>query len=262
MQRTPPIDHARPGEPEGEGSLFARASTLAGAGVIVSIATALPGAVRVIGDGDVVRALEQWVILSGITAPLAALFVAVVLRASVGLRLLVAERARAVATGVLWWAVVELGLLAPVAAVLRKATHQHALAGVTFAAFAIVSGIVVGIFAMRATAAFARGGTSGLSLGMAAGCAALVVLLVAGRTSRAEDMHTAAAILDAIAFAGVTALVSSRPVQRFRPLGLIGVPAFVLAVLLGVMLLRFEPETQEGFARAAPLHAFVLEVFR
>jgi hypothetical protein len=237
-------------------------SSIAGAGVIVSFATALPSTVRVIGDGDAVRAIEQWIILAGITAPLAALFVAIVLRARVGLSLLVAERARAVATGVLWWSVVELGLLAPVAAVLRKATHQHALAGVTFAAFAIVSGIVVALFATRATAAFARGGTSGLSLGMAAGCAALVVLLVAGRTSRAEEMHTAASILDAIAFAAVTALVSTRPVLRFRPLGIAGVPVFVLTVLVGFMLLRFEPEIQEGFARVAPLHAFLLEVFR
>jgi len=256
------MERARSSEQDVDGSLLVRASAIAGAGVLVAAATALPSAARVVGDAGAPRAFEQWLVLTGITAPLGALFVAVAIRAREGVRLLVGERARAVVTGVLWWSVVELGLLAPVAAVLRKATHQHALAGVTFAAFAVASGVIVGLFAKRATAAFARGSTATLALGIAAGSAALAVLLVAGRTSRAEDMSTAAGILDAFAFAFATALLSAKRVLRVRALGLGGVPAFVLVVLVGFTLLRFAPELRAGFDRTAPLHTLLLEVFK
>ena len=48
-------------------------------------------------------------------------------------RTLLAQGPALLVIGVLWWSVIMLGLLAVVGWVLKKATHHHALAGVTFA---------------------------------------------------------------------------------------------------------------------------------
>lgn len=255
---------AHDSDPDAEGSLVLRLGSIVAGGVLVAMAAALPPMLRVIADGDVGRALEEWLVLTGIGTPLGILAVAVVRRARVGLQLLLGDRGWVLAMGVLWWAVVELGLLAVVASVLRKTTHHHALAGVTFAVFAAGSGLVVGLLARNVTSDLARRGGSLARFGLvvAGGMAFLAVVLVAVRTSRADDLHTAASLIDAFAFAIAAALGSTRTFGKLRPAAFGGPPIALLVIVLGAALLRLDPAIRPVLLRSAPMHAQVLELFR
>ena len=263
MQGPPSIESAllHEPDPDAEGSLVIRIGSIVGGGVLVALASGFPAALRVTGDAAAVRGIELWLVLTGIATPLGVLAVAVVRRARVGIRLLLADRGWVLAMGILWWGVIELGLLAVFAALLRKTTHHHGLAGVTFSAFAVGSGIVTALFAFNATRAAATH-ASRIGLFVAAGAAFLALAIVGVRTSRADDMHTASLLLDAFAFAGATVLASSRSFIRFRGAALGGLPVAVLAIVVGLTLLRLVPEIQTTLLQTAPMHALVLEVFR
>jgi hypothetical protein len=250
-------------QPEGESAIIVVGFVVAGA-VIAAVASSLPAALRMGDEGSAGRALEQWIVLSALATPLATAAVIVLRRARVGLRLLMGDRASLLAIGVLWWSVIELGLLSIFGAVLRKTTHHHALAGVTFAAFAVASGALVGIFARRTTGMIARGGMNLQKIGLviAGGAAFIVVMLVGIRTSRAEGLHTAAALVDVLAFAVMSTIASSRILSRFRPLAIAGVPVAVLVVMVGLTTLRFDPKLRDSLAETAPMHAIIIDLFR
>lgn len=250
-------------EPENDGSsVVMRVGYIVAGGVVAAVASSLPAALRM--GGGAARALEQWIALSALATPIGVGAVAVLKRARVGLRLLVGERAALFAMAVLWWCVIELGLLSVFGALLRKTTHHHALAGVTFAVFAVVTGIFVGLLARRATANLARGEGSlhRVGLAIAAGAAFLVLLLVGVRTSKAEDLHTAAALVDALALMVTATIASSRLFGRYRPMAIAGVPVAVLVLMLGLTTLRFDPKMRESLAEAAPIHGLVLSLAR
>lgn len=265
MNRMPPQPHlaSQKPQPEGESAILVVGFIVAGA-VIAAVASSLPAALRMGEEGSAGRALEQWIVLSALATPLAAAVVVILRRARVGLRLLMGDRASLLAIGVLWWSVIELGLLSIFGAVLRKTTHHHALAGVTFAAFAVASGALVGIFARRTTAIIARGGTSLQKIGLviAGGAAFVVVMLVGIRTSRAEGLHTAAALVDVLAFAVMSTIASSKILSRFRPLAIAGVPVAVLVVMVGLTTLRFDPKLRDSLVETAPMHAILIDLFR
>jgi hypothetical protein len=251
-------------EPDAEGEpIVLRVGFIVAGGVMAALAASLPAALRLGEDGSFGRAIEQWVVLSAVATPVAVAAVAVLRRARAGLHLLMGERAPVLAIGVLWWCVLELALLSAFGAVLRLTTHNHALAGVTFAAFAVVTGILVGLFARRTALILARGGASlqRVALAIVGACTFLGIMFVGIRMARADGLHTAAGLVDSIAFAVTTTIASSRLIGRWRPLAISGVPVAVLVIMVGLTTLRFSPTLRAPLAHTAPMHSLVIGVF-
>ncbi|MFO0735454.1 MAG: hypothetical protein U0270_06230 [Labilithrix sp.] len=244
-------------------SLILRIGILVAGGVISGLVASMPAALRLGGEGSLATLLTRWIILGALCLPTAVVAVAVLRRARVGLRELLGERAQLLVIGVLWWSVIMLGLLAVVGAVLRKTTHHHALAGVTFAVFAVMSGIVVALLARRTTAMLDRGGGKLQKVGLTivGGCAVVVIALVLVRTAKATELHAAAGIVDAIALAICALMTSSRAFTKLRPLAVIGLPVAILVLVIGLTLLRFDPKLYPVLAAGAPLHTLVLDLF-
>lgn len=244
-------------------SLILRIGILVAGGVIAGVIGSMPAALRLGGDGSLGELLERWAILSALSLPLAVVAVAVLRRARVGVRELLGERAKLVVIGVMWWSVIMLGLLAVVGAVLRKTTHHHALAGVTFAFFAVASGVVVGLLARRTAAMLGRGGTKlqRVGLSIVGGCAVVMLMLVLVKTGKTTELRAAAGLVDAIALSIVAVMTSSRAFTRLRPLAVIGLPVAILVLVVGLTLLRFDPKLQPILDAGAPLHALVLDLF-
>src|SRR5262245_51758842 len=69
-----------------------RFGTVVGGGAASAIISSLPAVLRM-GDGSIVRALEQWLALSALLVPLAILVVAVFRRARMGMRILAGQQA-------------------------------------------------------------------------------------------------------------------------------------------------------------------------
>src|SRR5262249_28059717 len=139
----PPIGREPLEEGEAAPPLVTRFGTVIGGGVLAAIASSLPAELRLGDGGSTFRALQQWLALAALLTPTGIAAVAVLRRARVGLKIVAGERATLVAAGLLWWAVLELGILSAFGAVLRAKTHHHGLAGVTFAIFALISGLVI-----------------------------------------------------------------------------------------------------------------------
>lgn len=249
---------------DGEPIVIRLGFTVAG-GVVSALLASFPASLRLGEGGTFLRGLEHWIVLAAVCTPVAVVAGAVMKRARVGVRLLVSDRDRALlfAMGVLWWCVLELALLTAFGAVLRKTTHQHSLAGVTFAVFAVVSGILVALFARRTTLLLASGaaGLRRTALAIAGGCAFVAIVIVGARLARAEGMHAAAGLVDALLFLAGTTFTSSRWFMRWRPVAIAGVPVAVLVMMVGLTTLRFEPALRQAFAETAPLHALVLGLF-
>ncbi|MBX3228718.1 MAG: hypothetical protein KIT84_08705 [Labilithrix sp.] len=259
----PATDPQREDDEETSTSLVLRIGIVVAGGVASGIASSLPAVLRLGGEGSFGTMIVRWVILSALAIPIAVLGVAVLRRARVGVRQLLGERAPLLVIGVLWWAVTEIGLLAIFGAVLRKTTHHHALAGVTFAFFAVISGVIVGLLARRTTSMIGRGGGKLQTTGLAAVgiCATIVLVLVIVRTARAEELHAAAGIVDAIALTVGAMLTSTRTFTRVKPLAVVGLPAAILILVVGLTMLRFDTKLRGILPNGAPLHALVLDLF-
>jgi len=244
-------------------TLVMRLGTVVGGGVLAAIVSSLPSVLRIGDGGSVIRAIEQWLALAALLTPLAVLCVAVLRRGRVGLRILAGDRGPLFAATALWWAVLELGVLSIFGSVLRAKTHQHALAGVTFAIVALVSGLVVALLASRGVGMLLRMPPSGhrVALIVAASAAFLVVMLVGIRTSRAAGLHTAAALVDSLALVVSSAIASTPAMARWRPLAVAGVPVAAAILLLGFACMHAEPDLKEMFTEGAPVQAWVLGLF-
>lgn len=262
MQREPhpPIGHEPLEEGEAAPAFVTRFGTVVGGGVVVAIASSLPAELRIGDGGSVFRALEQWLALAALLTPLAIASIAVFRRAREGLKIVAGERASLIAAGLLWWAVLELGILSAFGAVLRAKTHHHGLAGVTFAIFALISGLVIGLLAVRGVRMLLRMPDHGhrVALGVAAGATFLAILLVGVRTARAEGIHTAGVMVDVLALIVCASIASTRVVSRQRMLAVIGVPVAVAILLLGIATALAEPNLKELLTETAPLHAWLL----
>lgn len=265
MMGPPPMERVdRELEAESAGQpIVVRVGAIVAGGVLAALACSLPASLRVGDHGTVLRALEQWIVLSAVSTPPAVMAVAVIRRARVGWRLLFGDRTRRVVLAVLWWSLLELALLGAFGAVLRKTTHQHSLAGVTFSVFAVVSGFFLALLARRVATMVEAGGDGPqkLALGAGAMCVTVALVVTAVRLARAEGMHAGAGLLDAILFTAATTLGSARVLARTRPLALAGVPVAVLVLMVGLTLLRIEPSLREAIAESAPMHSLVIALF-
>ena len=233
-------------EREPRGSLPVRLGTAIALSVAAAVACALPAALRVsptagsAGGGTV----HAWMALAaGGLLPM--LFAVVVLRgAREGLRAFVGEGAALRAWGVGMWAAMQFVVLSMVGALLRAKTHQHALAGVTYAFVALLVALGAAIVCARIVASLR--GSSERSRRILVVALSLLTLTAAGavglRFARAvwhDPMPSTAAatVIDVLAF-GLAALFSSRPSFASRKtLALLGPPLAIAIV---------------GFAAAAP----------
>jgi hypothetical protein len=241
-------------------SFVTRLGTVVGGGVLAAAASSLPAELRMGDGGSILRAIEQWLALAAILTPLAILVVAVFRRGRVGLRILAGSRAPLFAAAALWWAVLELGVLSVFGAVLRAKTHHHGLAGVTFAMLALVSGIGIGLVALRGVGMLLKMPAGGhrVALIIAASATFIVVALIGIRTSRASGLHTAAAMVDSLALLVSAAIASTRAMARWRPLAVGGVPIAAAILLLGFACIRAEPDLKELLTEGAPVQAWLL----
>ena len=249
---------------DAEASTFVtRLGTVVGGGVLAAAASSLPAELRIGDGGSIIRAIEQWLALAALLTPLAVLLVAVIRRGRAGLYILAGHRGPLFAAAALWWAVLELGVLSIFGAVLRAKTHHHGLAGVTFAMLALFSGLGIALLAVRGVRLLLRMPSSGhrVALMVAAAAAFLVVALVGLRTSRAVGLHTAAAMVDALALVVSGTIASSRAMARWRPLAIGGVPMAAFILLLGFACVHAEPDLKEVLAEGAPVQAWVLGLF-
>jgi hypothetical protein len=265
MQRdTPPprLDH-EPLEEDDSGALVTRVGTVFGAAACAVVVATIPTELRVGDGGSTMRALQGWLALSALLLPVAVVIVGVLRRARVGLQLLAGERLGALAAGVLWWCVLEAGILSVFGAVLRAKTHHHGLAGVTFALFAVGSGVFSAFLAVRGAKLVSALPPVGQRLGLAvaAGAAFIVLMLVGIRTARAEGLQTASALVDVLALVVSCALASARPFARVRPLAILGVPAAAMIMVIGLATLRASPELQTSLVAAAPVQRWILAIF-
>ncbi len=260
MHEPRPTAEDDPAEPDDDAtSLVTRFGTVVGAGVVAALVASIPAALRV-GGGSFAHALERWIALTALLLPLAIVCVAVLRRARVGMRILFGGHLTVVAAGAVWWAVLELAVLSVAGAVLRAKTHHHGLAGVTFAVFAVVSGIVVALFAARGGRVLSRfsetAQRTALFVALAAALVAVVLALL--RTSKAPELGMTAALIDVMALAAATGIASSAALARVRPLALAGVPIAAVVVVLGLSSVRGQPGIGEAVARRAPVHSWLL----
>jgi hypothetical protein len=90
-----------------------------------------------------------------------------------------------------------------------------------------------------------------------------LVIIVAGvRTAPAEDLSTAAGLVDALAFAIACGIASSRLLSRERSLAIAGVPTAALVLVIGLVSLRGNAPLQEALTKHAPIHGMLLSVFQ
>jgi hypothetical protein len=245
-------------EEDPQASLVTRFGTAVGAGVVAAAVASLPPAMRM--GGGVPAA---FLTLAAVATPFAIAAVGILRRARAGAKIVAGDRLDAWIAGVLSWATFQMLFAAAFASVLRKHTHHHGLAGVTFAIAAALVGIVLAIVVARATRWLSRlGRRFRRGAAIVATLATLIVLAVAGvRTAHAEGLHTAAALVDTLAFAIVCGAASSRVVADRKPLAVAGVPAAAVVVALGLASLHGDPALREAVANGAPLHEMFLSVF-
>ncbi|MCL2777170.1 MAG: hypothetical protein FWD73_04135 [Polyangiaceae bacterium] len=251
--QTPPTLDREPFEGNGTpGSRVTRFGTVVGGGVLAALVASIPAELR-IGGGSI----ATWLALSSVITPIGIGVVFVFRRARVGLRHVTGNSSSLFAFGVLSWAVIELVLLSIFGSLLRAKTHHHGLAGVAFAAFVVVSGLVVALLARRGIERLGRAGPAAQRLALAVSSAAAFVLLVlvALRMVRATGLVTAAALVDVLALLLASTITSSRLLARVRPFAIAGVPLAAGVLLLG---LRAEPLIREAIMKHAPLHAWVI----
>jgi hypothetical protein len=263
MLREPPppgLDAEPTENDEDAASLVTRFGTVVGAGVLAAIIASVPATLRIGDGGAAMRAMEVWGSLAALASPVAILAVGVLRRARAGVRLAVGAHGGLLAGAVLWWCVLELGVLGVFGAVLRAKTHHHGLAGVTFALFALASGLVMGLLAWRGAHALGRAeeGVQRVSLGVAALAAFLAIVLVGVRMARAPELATAAALVDGLALVVAAFFASAQGLARVKALAVAGVPVAAIVLVLGLSTVRAEPALQKDVVRVAPLHAWML----
>jgi len=247
--------------------LVVRFGTSVGLGAVAALAAAIPATMRiapVVGDG--VGAARVWLALAAATLVPMLAAVAVLRGAREGLRAFAGPGAGLRALGASLW-IASLGVgLTFFGTVLRAETHQHALAGVTFAfgalAFSVASAVVCARLVAIARAAPVLGRRA---IVFVAGTAAVLALAYVGMRFLHAASHDAASygaagtVVDALAFALAAFFASHRALRGRLMFALIGPPVAVVVVALGVRTLRGVPPLRDAIGESAPAFAPVVE---
>ena len=243
---------------EAAGSFGLRVATALGAAVAAAAVASLPAALR-LGSAFSTTPRAWCACTATMLVPMF-LFVLLLRQARAGVRALRGEHPSARALGVAIWLVTLFFSLAAFGSLLRATTHNHALAGATFAFGAVALALGLGVVCARIAAIV--GATSdpmrrGLVVGFG-GILALAVLVAGLRWAHALDgaanpPTTAGALcVDLLAF-GLAALFASRPsFAARRTLGIVGPIVAVAVLALGIATLRAERSALDVFATRAP----------
>jgi hypothetical protein len=262
-----------PGSSEETGSLVLRFGTAVGLAAAAAMAAALPAALRVgaglgAGLGAELGQDATGRVWTGLAAAsLVPMVVAVVVLrgAREGLRAFGGPGAELRAYGVGLWASSLLVALALVGSVLRATTHQHALAGVTFAFGAV--GVAVGLaLGCVRVVAILRDAPSRLRHALALALA-MVVFAALGwigiRFLHAASQEPASApaagmVVDVLAFALAALFAARRSLAARRAVAVVGPPVAVAIAALGFSALRDAP-LRAAIDDRAPAFASVVD---
>ncbi len=263
-ESTPP---SRPPEPSGV--LVLRFGTALGLAAAAALASTFPAATRVAGAlAGAESTLRVWTAVA--TAALGPMLAAVVVLrgAREGLRAFGGSGAELRAVGaVLWLASLFVGL-AMLGGMLRATTHNHALAGVTFAFGAVALALGAAAFCARVVAILgdSSAGTRRALVGVLGGVAVLAVAWTLARFARAVS-HDAApstaasTVLDLLAFALAAVLTTNRSLVARRWLALVGPPIAVVIAAAGLSTMR-DTRLCDAIAEYAPTFAPAVSVLR
>jgi hypothetical protein len=232
-----------------------------GVGAAAALASTLPAAIRVASVGGNDSVPRIWLALAAATLGPMVAAVLVLRVAREGLRPYAGPGAELRAYGVALWIASLLVTFAIFGSGLRATTHQHALAGVTFAfgaaAIAATSAVVCArIVAILRDASARVRNVLGALLAL---LAFLALSWVGMRFLRAiaQDPTSATAggtVVDALAFT-MAALFAARPsLSRRKLLALVGAPAALVIAVLGVATLR-DAQLREAIDQRAPAFA-------
>jgi len=242
--------------PHAAGHPVTRIGTAVFGGTIAALVASLPATTRIAAGNP----LARFVALAALATPIAVLAVGVFRRLRAGAQIVAGDALDLWGIGAFGWATLQLLFAGAFATMLRKNTHHHGLAGVTFAIVVVVAGILLGVLAFRATKKMAALSEDArrVALVVAAG-STLIVLVVAGaRTAHAEELHTAGGLIDAFALGIAAAGASSKLVANNRALAIAGAPLAVAVVIAGLVALRLSAGLSAAAADAAPIHALLL----
>ncbi len=242
-----------------------RAGTAVGLSGLASLACALPAALRV-SSGASTGTMHAWVALAAV-GMLPMLLAVIVLRgAREGLRAFAGEGAGLRVWGFGMWVAAQFVVLSVVGAVLREKTHQHALAGVTYAVVALVVALGTAVTCARFVALVRDASPAARRLLLVAltGVALAAVGAVGLRFVRAvwqDPMPSAPAamVVDVLAF-GLAALFASRP--SFAPrrvVAFLSAPVALAVALAGAPAAR-DPGLRGAVDDRAPMFAPMVDL--
>jgi hypothetical protein len=254
----------------GGGSFLVRLGSAIGLGALAALAGAIPATMRIAavagqaaqGSGMV----RVWLALAAAAVVPMVTAVVVLRGAREGLRAFAGPGAGLRGFGVgIWLASLLVGFTF-FGRVLRATTHQHALAGVTFAfgalAFAVASGVVCArlVAIARDAPAFARN-----ALLLLLGAASLLALAYVGLRFIQAASHDAASygaagtVVDVLAFALASFFASHRALAASRGIAVLGPPVALAVVALGVVTLR-SASLGDAIGESAPAFVPLVQV--
>jgi hypothetical protein len=254
-----------PRPPEETGSLVLRFGTAVGLAAAAAMAGALPAALRVgagLGQDGTGRV---WTALAA--ASLVPMVVAVVVLrgAREGLRAFGGPDAELRAYGVALWAASLLVALTLLGAVLRATTHQHALAGATFAFGAVGVAVGLALVCVRVVAILrgvSAGARRGLALVLAMGAFGAIGAIGMGFLHAASQEPASAPakgmVVDLLAFSLAAVFAARRSLASRRAVAVVGPPVAVAIMALGISALRDAP-LRAAIDDRAPAFASVVD---
>lgn len=227
-------------------SRLQRLGAVVGVATIAALGAAIPGTIRAASAGD--GALASWALLAGVWMLPALVLVPVFRAARSGVRGLSGDGGRErVAAAVVWLGAVTIALTR-LGALLRRTTHHHALAGVTFAIGAVAIAVVLALFAARAASFATRARDAGhgsMGLAVLVAIASLEALaIVRGVPSSLASGARAVAVDGAAAVLSLT-LATAPWMETRRAIALLGPP---LGVACLVVALRSSPGSWADYA--------------
>jgi hypothetical protein len=236
---------ASPPPVEPSASLVVRFGTMLGLAAAAALACSVPAAVRVGPVAGGAGLLHAWLGLAAAALGPMVVAVAVLRGAREGLRAFGGPGAGLRAFGAGLWLASMLVVLSVFGSVLRATTHQHALAGVTFAFGALAVAVGAGLVCARLVAILsARSPGARRALVALLGAVALLALAWVGLrfvravSHEAAPSAAAATVVDVLAFVLAALLASRRPLLARRVLAYVGPPVVVVVAALGIGALR------------------------
>jgi hypothetical protein len=254
--------------PPPQPSAAVRFGTAVGVGAAAALLCTLPATTRVAASVESTEGLPRvWIALAS-AAMLPMIAAVVILRgAREGLRPYAGSDVGLRAFGAALWIASLLATFALFGSVLRATTHQHALAGVTFAfgaaALAVASAVACArvVAILEAASLPVRRALGGLLALVAIAALAFVGARFLGAIAR--DPQSAAAegtVVDVLAFT-VTALLAAHPsLSLQRAIALVGTPIAVLVAVMGIVTLQ-DPPLHVAIDQRAPAFAATADLF-